>query len=63
MLTSLYMCLCGKERDETKLEMLKDAVKRLDEKYKKKGLKKKNAKKGERTFGKHKNYGNTRVKS
>ena len=57
------MCLCGKERDETKLEMLKDAVKRLDEKYKKKGLKKKNAKKGERTFGKHKNYGNTRVKS
>jgi LMBR1 domain-containing protein 1 len=62
VLTALYMCACGKERDETKLDGLKDAVKRLDDKYKKKGLKKKNVKQGERTFGKHKNYGNTRVK-
>ena len=57
ILTALYGWCCGKSRDETGLEDLKDQLKRLDKKYKKKGITKKTMKDkdgaGMKTFGAH----------
>ena len=58
LLTVMYGWCCGKSRDETNLEELKDQLQRLDKKYKKKGMTKKTMKDkegvGQKTFGAHK---------
>ena len=58
VLTALYGWCCGKAVDESGIEDLKEQLKRLDKKYKKKGLKKKTLKdkegQGQKTFGAHK---------
>jgi hypothetical protein len=58
VLTAIYGYCCGKSRDETGLEDLKEQLKRLDKKYKKKGMTKKTFKdkegEGMKTYGAHK---------
>jgi hypothetical protein len=57
ILTAIYGWCCGKSRDESNLEELKDQLQRLDKKFKKKGLNKKTLKdkegQGQKTFGAH----------
>ena len=60
LLTAMYGYCCGKSKDESNLEDLKDQLKRLDKKYKKKGMTKKTLKdkggEGQKTFGAHKEH-------
>ena len=60
VLTAMYGYCCGKSKDESNLEDLKDQLKRLDKKYKKKGMTKKTLKDkdgvGQKTFGAHKEH-------